>query len=365
MNPAVSQFPHARILVVDDEPTNLILVRRLLMQSGYPSPLEVQDSRLAVQTILEQKPDLVLLDLMMPHVGGLDVLKSLSEQKDSTTFIPVIVLTADNTTEARHEALALGAMDFITKPIDRTETLLRIKNTLHLQHLHQKLSQHNQSLEQQVFERTHDLQLAYEQIVQHNHELHLAHQEIVERLARCGEYRDDQTGDHTDRVGHMAVQIGQTLGMLEPQLALLEQAAKLHDIGKVGIPDHILLKPGRLTPEEFEVIKQHVQMGANILQGSKTPVLQMAERIALSHHERWDGKGYPQGLSGEAIPLEARIVSVCDVYDALTSERPYKKAWTHEEALQEILSQSSKMFDPEVVHAFLACIKAPLTAHAI
>lgn len=356
-------LPTCRILVVDDEPANVTLMRRLLTQSGYAPPLEVQDSRWAVQTIENEKPDLILLDLMMPHVSGLDILKSLPEVFQKVGFIPVIVLTADMASQTRHEALALGASDFITKPIDRTETLLRIKNILQLHQLRKTLQNQNQVLEEKVQSRTRQLQEAYQQIVERNRELKQAQEEIVTRLARCGEYRDDQTGEHTHRVGHMAARIGSELGMPPEQVNQLQEAALLHDIGKVGISDLILLKPGRLTPEEFQLMKQHSVIGARILESSQTALLQMAERIALSHHERWDGTGYPQGLSGANIPLEARIVSVCDVYDALTSDRPYKKAWTHEDALQEIHSQSGKMFDPAVVEAFLRLYGTPLDPH--
>jgi putative two-component system response regulator len=252
--------------------------------------------------------------------------------------VPVLVLTADATDSTKRRALAAGARDFLTKPLDRIELLLRVRNLLQVKQLQDRLRQHNARLEYEVAERTRDL----------DH----ARLEMLQRLALAAEYRDDQTQEHAWRIGRICALLGLGLGIPDTEIELVARAAPLHDLGKIGIPDAILLKPGRLTDYEFSIIKTHTTIGAEILAGSRSPVLRLAERISLMHHERWDGRGYPAGVHGADIPLVARIVSVADVFDALTHERPYKGAWPVADAVGEIIVQAGRQFDPAVVEVF-------------
>jgi putative two-component system response regulator len=274
----------------------------------------------------------------MPHLDGFALLESLKAAVPQDVYLPVLVLTADITPETRRKALAEGAKDFLTKPFDVDEVLLRIKNMLETRALHLELRSQNQLLEERVRERTRDLEEA--------------HIDTFERLALAAEYRDDDTGQHTLRVGLTSALVAREVGLPAAEVELIERAAGLHDVGKIGVPDAILLKPGKLTAEEFEVVKTHTSIGARLLSGSRSPLLRLAEEIAWAHHERWDGTGYA-GMSSEAIPLSGRIAAVADVFDALTHDRPYKRAWSVDEALTEIRSQRRRQFDPEVVDAFL------------
>jgi len=331
----------SRILIIDDKPSNILLLEGILQEEDYTAYKGITDSRQAIPVYLEYQPDLILLDLQMPYFNGFEVMNLLRAHIPPGVFLPILVLTANITPEARRQALTEGAADFLTKPFDQTEVVLRIRNLLRTRALHLQLQDQNQLLEQQVRQRT--AQLEETQV------------EILERLALAAEYRDDNTGEHTRRVGQMSAQIAQVLGLPEIEVGLIRRAAPLHDVGKIAIPDSILLKPGRLTPEEFELMKTHTTVGARILSGGRFPLLQTAEEIALTHHERWDGAGY-SGLKGTSIPIAGRIVAVADVFDALTSARPYKGAWPRVEAIEEVQRQSGKQFDPGVVEAFLQVV---------
>ncbi|CAG7633072.1 Cyclic di-GMP phosphodiesterase response regulator RpfG [Paenibacillus solanacearum] len=333
----------AKFLIVDDQEFNISLLERILRRAGFTGLHSTTDpARLAV-LYNEIQPDIILLDLHMPEMDGFAALQLLREWKQADDYLPVLVLTADVTQEAKQKALHEGASDFLTKPFDRTEVVLRIHNLLNTRFLHLQLQKQNQLLEERILERT--------------KELEHAKFEILELLGRTAEYRDDETGQHTQRVGKMAGKIALALGLPEHEAELIQLATPLHDIGKIGIPDGILLKPGRFTPEEFEQMKLHTSIGADILAGSQFPVLQLAGTIAGSHHEKWNGTGYPNGLKREEIPLPGRIVAIADFFDALTHERPYKKAWTQEEALTEIRKQRGEHFDPLVVDVFLSIIE--------
>lgn len=329
---------HAKILIVDDSDANIRLLERILHQAGYTHYQSTTDPRTVLTLYREFHPDLILLDLMMPHLDGLAVMEQLALEMLDGAYFPILVLTSDITLEAQRRALAAGAKDFVTKPFDPTEVLLRIGNLLETRYLHMQLHDQNKTLEQRVRERTQQLE-----------ELHL---ELLERLAVAAEYRDDATGQHTRRTGHTAGRLAQVLRLPKRLVELIRRASPLHDVGKIGIPDHILLKPGQLTPAEFEVMKTHTTIGARILSGGRFPLLQTAEKIAFTHHERWDGNGYPRGLKGEAIPLEGRIVAVCDAFDALTRDRPYKPAVSVDDALGELQRCAGTQFDPRVVNAF-------------
>jgi len=334
-------FKHARILIIDDERSNVEMLQRLLERAGFGRVESTTDPREAVELYVKYRPDLILLDLHMPEVSGLAVMDQLNEIAEAS-YLPILMMTGDMTPEARQEALTRGAKDFISKPYHTDEVLLRIRTLLETRFLYFQVQSQNQILEAKVRERTRELEAA--QI------------EIIERLARAAEFRDDNTGQHTERVGQMAALLARQLGLPDPQVSLIRRAAPLHDVGKIGIPDSVLLKLGKLTLEEFELVKTHTTIGARILSGSRFGVLRLAEEIAFSHHERWDGEGYI-GISAEQIPMAGRIVAVADVFDALTQKRPYKAAWPIAEAIAEIERQRGRQFDPEIVDAFLRVIE--------
>jgi putative two-component system response regulator len=329
---------HSRILVVDDQEANVRLLKKTLARAGYQDVDGITDPADIPDRMTTFPPDLILLDLHMPRVDGFAVLEALRRHVRPGVYLPVLVLTADVSPDAKRRALSLGAKDFLTKPFDVEEVVLRVGNMLETRRLHKQLRSENRNLEARVRERTHDLEDAYV--------------ETFERLALAAEYRDDQTGLHIKRVGRTAAAIGAELGLDEDTVAMIELAAGLHDIGKIGVPDAILLKPARLTVEEFAVVKTHTTIGSKILSGSRSPLLRMAEVIASFHHERWDGNGYA-GVVGSDIPLVARITSVADTFDAMTNDRPYKEAWPTDRALEEISSQRELQFDPDPVDAFL------------
>jgi putative two-component system response regulator len=337
-------FKDARILIVDDEPANVDLLRRLLERAGFSRLDSTSDPREASGLFSETAPDLVLLDHHMPHMDGLEVIDQINGL-GSGTYLPILMLTGDVTPAARREALSRGAKDFVNKPFHSDEVLLRIRTLLETRFLYLRIQNQNQELEAKVQERTQELESA--QI------------EIIERLARAAEFRDDNTGQHTERVGQMAALMAREIGMADAEVALIRRAAPLHDVGKIGIPDSVLLKLGKLTDAEFALVKTHTSIGAKILSGSHFSLLKLAEEIAYSHHERWDGSGY-EGIVGDAIPLPGRIVAIADVFDALTQKRPYKAAWPVQDAIDEIERQRGRQFDPVLVDAFLRVIsRAP------
>ena len=339
-------FRNARILIVDDEDANVEFLQRILTRAGFVRVESTTDSRQAADLYVQHRPDLILLDLHMPHLTGLEVMDQLNEIAEAS-YLPILILSGDLTPEARRDALSRGAKDFVNKPFQQDELLLRIKTLLETRLLYIQIQSQNQLLEAKVRERTRELVEA--QI------------EIIERLAIAAEFRDDNTGQHTQRVGQMSSLLARQLGLPDSQVSLIARAAPLHDVGKIGVPDTILLKMGKLTTAEFEVVKQHTAIGARILSGGKFPLLRLAEEIAFTHHERWDGGGYAN-IRGHDIPLCGRIVAVADVFDALTQQRPYKPAWPVAEAIAEIDRQRDRQFDPGVVDAFLRVVeKAPET----
>ncbi len=337
MDPEIVQ--RSRILIIDDVPENTVLFERILRQGGYQNFKSVSDARLALVAFTEYQPDLVAMDLRMPHVDGMSLMRQFRSRIASEDYVPILILTADLSRKAKQDALAMGAKDFLTKPLDLAEVLLRIYNLLETRWLHNRLLIYNHTLEERVRERTRALEEAQ--------------MEILQRLALASELRDDDTGRHTQRIGRLAAILGQAVGLSNEEVDLLYRAAPLHDVGKIGIPDAVLLKPGSLTPEERERVKEHTEIGRRLLSGSKFPILQMAERIALYHHERWDGKGY-YGLKGEAIPLEARIVALVDAFDVITHARPYKTARSVSDAVAIIRQEKGHHFDPHLVDVFLS-----------
>lgn len=348
------------ILVVDDEPANVLLLRRMLASAGYTNIKTASNGREAVEFCFTSPPSIILLDIMMPILDGFGVMQELVDLRKEC-YLPIVVLTADSHPETKRRALSAGAKDFLTKPFDHVEVLLRVQNLLQTRSLTLQLQNHNHNLEKSVAQRTEALRESNRQLEIFNAQLQESKRaveesqiEVLNRLAQAAELRDDDTGQHTQRVGALAARLALQLGLDDSQVELIRRAAPLHDVGKIGISDTILLKPGRLTPEEFEVMKRHAAIGGALLASGQSPFVRTAETIALSHHERYDGKGYPHGLGGNEIPLEGRILSVVDVFDALTHERPYKKAWPIEVALEEINQNKGSQFDPEIVQAFLS-----------
>ena len=339
MDPLNRWLSRARVLLVDDQPANLKYLRHVLETEGYGELIAYEDSVEALDCFEEINPDVVIVDLWMGRLDGFDFIAQVLERLPPSTYLPILVATGDHTPEARRRALSAGARDFLTKPLSPAEVRLRVRNLLETRFLHEQMREHNATLEERVAERT--------------LELEDARLEILYRLARAAEFRDDQSGQHTLRVGRIAGRLAQVLGLAEDEQQLIARAAPLHDIGKIGIPDTVLLKQDRLDTAERTVIESHTTIGADILSGSRFALLQLAEEIALSHHERWDGAGYPNGLAQERIPISGRITAVADVFDALTHERPYKKAWTVKDALREIEASAGSHFDPAVVEALL------------
>jgi putative two-component system response regulator len=329
-----------KVLIVDDNAANLDLIEQLLHGDGYVSVLSTREPEGVADICTAWQPDLVLLDLHMPGLDGFGVMAQIRALMEGPENLPVVVLTADATPEARHQALAMGARDFVTKPIDGRELLLRTRNVLHTRELQLQLQLHNASLEESVRQRTLDLETA--------------RLESLTLLAAVGEFHDDDTYRHTQRVGSLAASLGRALGRTETECADIRAAAPLHDLGKVGVPREILRKPGPLDEAEREVMMRHAAIGAQILAPSTSPVLRLASVIARSHHERWNGTGYPDGLGGTEIPMAARITAVADVFDALTHDRPYKAAWEIAVAVELIAEESGGQFDPDVASAFAA-----------
>lgn len=334
----------ARILMVDDEESNLELLRRILEPVGFKDLQETVDPFQVLPLCQQLQPDLVLLDIAMPGMNGFEVLAEIRGHMGEEEYLPVLVLTSDHSPDTKRRSLSAGAQDFLTKPLSPAEVRLRVRNLLETRFLHVALQDHNRDLEERVRERT--------------AELEEAHSEILARLARAAEYRDDETGEHTRRVGRLSGAIAQELGLGPEEVSLILRVAPLHDVGKIGIPDDILLFPGPLTPEHMEVMRSHTEIGGNLMSGSGIPLLDLAEQIARTHHERWDGSGYPEGLSGEEIPIAGRIVAVADSFDALSHTRPYEPAWALEDAWWEIARKAGTDFDPGVVDAFTEVLRS-------
>ena len=351
----------AKVMIIDDEQLVVKVVKRYLSAEGYANFVTVNDSRQALEKIGEEQPDVILSDIQMPHVSGLDILRARQKNVELTS-IPVLILSGSSEQHVMREALELGATDFLAKPVDPSALSLRVQNALIVKRHHDHLANYAKDLENQVRERVKQLEDSREQ--------------IVHCLARAAEYRDNETGEHIIRVGKYCRVIAEELGFPERYCREIELGAQLHDVGKIGIPDSILLNPGRLTAEEFDVMKthcgvgleimeplsqrdgervrRHASSGGFIMEAVDSPMLELAASIARSHHEKWDGTGYPAKLAGEAIPIEGRICCVADVFDALCSERPYKPKFPLKKCLEIMLSERGTRFDPQVLDAFFA-----------
>ena len=324
MSQTSTQDRRPQLLVVDDEPANLQVLRHIL-QEDYRL-LFAKDGAKALELAAREKPELILLDVMMPGMTGYQVCAQL-KATPATSAIPVIFVTALADVEDEAQGFAVGAVDYITKPVSPAIVKARVRTHLSLVRVE---------------------------------ELRETRLQIVQRLGLAAEYKDNETGLHVIRMSHYSRVLALAAGFSEAQAEELLNAAPMHDVGKIGIPDAVLRKPGKLDGEEWEVMKQHAQIGADIIGEHPSGLLRMAREIALNHHEKWDGSGYPRGIGGAEIPVEARIIAIADVFDALTSERPYKKAWPVEEAVQLLREQSWRHFDPELVELFLGQLPAIL-----
>jgi putative two-component system response regulator len=326
-----------RIVIIDDIQMNVTLLEHLIRKIPECEFVTFTEPRKAIDWCRDNEPDLVVVDYMMQDMDGIEFTR-LFRSLNHYGSIPVLMVTANNNTGVRHEALNSGVSDFLNKPLDNVEFLARAKNLLALRTSHKQLSTRAEWLSKEVRKATAEI-VAREQ-------------ETIFCLARAAEYRDPETGAHILRMAHYSKHIACVLGLPLDQQDLILEAAPMHDIGKVGTPDSILLKPGRLTDEELIIMKQHAMIGYEVLNTGSSQLLKMAAEIALTHHEKFDGSGYPRGLVGNDIPLFGRIVAVADVFDALTSGRPYKKAWSIEKATQLMKESAGKHFDPACIDAF-------------
>lgn len=328
------------ILIVDDEPHIPELLKRWLTADGFVCSV-AHDGETALQLLGEQKFDLLISDIMMPRMSGMDLLMVM---KPLYPDIAVIMVTAVDDRKTAIMALELGAFGYVTKPFERNEIVISVVNALERRRLTQLSRDYERELEAKVLQRTQEVREREE--------------EIIFRLLSATGCRDDETGAHVRRIGLYSAEMARSLGWNQDSVEQIRLAAPMHDVGKIGIPDAVLRKPGKLTPEEFEIMKGHTEIGAGILGGSEVPLLRMAQEIALCHHERADGSGYPQGLDGNKIPLSAAIVAVVDVYDAMVSDRVYRRAFPEEQVLSIMSSAGGAYFGPRVFECFMDMVPA-------
>ena len=334
-----------KILVVDDEPRNLRLMEAMLMPLGY-EVIVAGDGEEALEKVREIPPDVILLDVMMPRMDGFEVARRLKEDEE-TTVVPIVMVTALRDVADRVKALEVGADDFLSKPVERTELRARVQSLVKVKAYNDHMRDYQKELEAEVAKRTEQLRQAFEQIK-------VASLDTIYRLSRAAEYKDEDTGEHILRMSNYSAAIARQMGQDETTVEAILYAAPMHDVGKIGIPDHILLKPGKLNLDEWEIMKQHTIIGRRILEGADAEFIRLAEVIAITHHERWDGSGYPNGLSGAEIPFAGRVVAIADVFDALVSRRPYKEPFSLEKSFAIIKKGRGSHFAPDVADAFFA-----------
>ena len=339
--------PKGTILVVDDQEFNLRLLEALLTPLGHTVRF-ASDGLDCLEEVKKEKPDLILLDIMMPRMDGFETAAKL-KSNDETMNIPVVMVTSLTEVDERVKALECGADDFLSKPVNELELRARVNSLLEIKAYHDHMRDYQKKLESEVARRTEELQKAFATIKSSS-------LETIHRLARAAEFRDDDTGKHIIRIGNFSASIAKEMGLSEHDVETILYAAPMHDVGKIATPDAILRKPHSLDDDEWEIMQQHCRHGAQILEGSDSELLQVAEKIALTHHEKWDGTGYPGGLRGTEIPIAGRITAIADVFDALTSKRPYKEPFTIEKSFEIIRESRGSHFDPDVVDAFFSII---------
>jgi len=335
------------VLLCDDELMNRKVASKILKKEGF-NVVEATNGQEAIEILKELRVELILMDLMMPVMDGYEATKIIKEDEELKT-IPLIIISALSDKEAITKGLSLGANEYLTKPFDIIDFRLRVQNAIKIGAYQNMLKDNKAVLESLVRTRTKELQSVYD-------ELKESEKDIISILAKTAEYRDNETSAHTLRVGEMSAFVAKEFGWDEHDCELMRLAAPMHDMGKVGIPDKILLKPGKLTEEEFVIMKEHATIGHTILSQKTTPLLKLAAEIALTHHEKYNGFGYPHGVSGDEIPLSGAIVAVVDVFDALLSERPYKQAFSLEKTLEILKNDSGTHFNPKIVEIFFKYI---------
>jgi len=333
----------AKILVVDDEQRNRTALEDILISQGY-KVFQACDGIEALEKVKKISPDVILLDIQMPKMDGLEVTKRMKAD-ETLKLIPIVIVTGLDDMQSRVEALKLGADDFLTKPPHVAELTARIRSLVKVKAYNDHMIEDKHRLEEEVAKRTRQLKEAHEKLKH-------ASLETIYRLSRAAEYKDEDTSAHLQRMSNYAAAIAHKTGLDNGKAEALLYASPMHDIGKIGIPDKILLKPGKLTSDEWKIMKQHAVFGGQILEDSDSDFISLGKTIALTHHEKWDGSGYPKGLTGKEIPLEGRITALADVFDALTSKRPYKKAFSEDKAFQIIEEGRGTHFDPELVDTF-------------
>jgi len=342
----------ARILVADDEARVRIALCDILEMEGY-EVIEAETGKEALSKIYNEDPDVILLDIRMPDLDGLEITKRLKNDPELQNT-PIVIITGLDDLDSRIKALKLGADDFLTKPPHIAELNARVRALVKVKAYNDHMRNYQKELEKEVAERTEQLQNALNDLAHAHGRLQRTSLSTIHCLSRAAEHRDDDTADHIQRMSRYAKLIGVKLGLEDAEVETILYAAPMHDIGKIGIPDSILLKPGKLDTEEFEVMKQHAEFGASILESETEPILEAGRIIALTHHERWDGSGYPNGLAGDEIPLFGRISAIADVFDALSSKRPYKKAFSLEKSFEIIKESAGNHFEPRLVDVFLS-----------
>ncbi len=347
----LDELTRAKILIVDDHAPNIELLEKMVGRAGFTEILSTTDPREAVDRVRAERPDILLLDLQMPHLDGFQVMSLLSGVPEAA-YMPVLVLTADSSSESKRMALSGGATDFLAKPFDPVEVVLRIKNLLQMRRLQVQLRNHNESLEVQVRERTADLWESIRRLERAEHDLERSQAETVRRLSIAAEFRDDETARHIERMSRYCALLYERSGAGDVSSKSMLIASQMHDIGKIGTPDSILLKPGPLTPEERAVMERHAEDGWRILEGSDSHLLQLAATIALTHHERVDGSGYPHRLRGDEIPREGRIAAIADVFDALSTDRVYRRALPLPEVWRIMRAGRGTHFDGGLLDVF-------------
>ncbi len=338
-----------RILIVDDEPFNVELMEALVASFGH-EPESAHDGFEALDKVNE-KTDLILMDVMMPEMDGFEVTRRIREESDFRD-VPIVMVTGLSSSKDRLRAVKVGANDFISKPVDRIELKVRIESLLKMKEAQDDIKRHKATLEETVQKRTASLQKALDELNQAQAQIFGAYLDTLHRLSIASEFKDEGTAEHIRRMSNYCAIIALHLGLPPREVELIHNASPMHDVGKIGIPDAIILKPDRLNADEWDTMQQHSIIGARILSGSSSELLQVGELIAMSHHEKWDGTGYPQGLAGKDIPLYGRICAVADVFDALTSRRPYKEAFSNEKAFTIMAESRGTHFDPEILDVF-------------